>query len=73
MKSLVNIAILLICTTPLQIGIGLFLANALNKKLLKKKVFRIAYYLTVITSSVAIAFLFDQFLAFYLYSTLTLV
>ncbi len=63
-KSLVNITILLIFTVPAQILIGLFLANLLNMKFIRAKgLFRTVSYFPVITSGVAVAFLFGQLLS----------
>lgn len=63
-KSLSNIFILLIFTIPIQIFLGLVLAYMLNEKFVKwKTFFRTAFYLPVITSGVAVTFLFGQLLA----------
>lgn len=63
-KALVNIVILLVFTIPMQIIFGLFLANLLNAKYIRGKgVFRTVSYFPVITSGVAVAFLFGQLLS----------
>ncbi len=62
--ALVNIAILLIFTVPMQIIFGLLLANILNMKFIRgKAMFRTVSYFPVITSGVAVAFLFGQLLS----------
>lgn len=62
--SIKNILFLLIWTIPLQLGLGLILAVALNVPIVKGKAFfRTAYYLPVVTSMVAVSFLFGQFFA----------
>lgn len=59
-----NAVILMVFTIPLQLLLGMFLAVILNIPIIKaKSFFRTAYYLPVVTSAVAIAFLFGQLLA----------
>ncbi len=59
-----NAIILMIFTIPLQLILGMILAVILNVPIMKgKSFFRTAYYLPVVTSAVAIAFLFGQILA----------
>lgn len=59
-----NAVILMIFTIPLQLVLGMVLASILNIPIMKGKAFfRTAYYLPVVTSAVAIAFLFGQILA----------
>ncbi len=62
--SIKNCFLLLIFTIPLQLGLGLVLAVILNIPIIKgKSFFRTAYYLPVVTSAVAVSFLFGQFFA----------
>lgn len=62
--SLKNVFILMIFTIPAEIFLGMLLAVILNIPIIKgRQYFRTAYYLPVVTSGVAIAFLFGQFLA----------
>lgn len=59
-----NCIFLLVFTIPLQLGLGLILAAILNIPIVKGKAFfRTAYYLPVVTSAVAVSFLFGQFFA----------
>lgn len=62
--SIKNVFFLLIFTIPLQLAFGLVLAVILNIPIVKGKTFfRTAYYLPVVTSAVAVSFLFGQFFA----------
>lgn len=62
--SMKNVLILMIFTIPLQLFLGLILAVLLNIPIVKGKTFfRTAYYLPVVTSAVAVSFLFGQFFA----------
>ncbi len=62
--SLKNVLFLMIFTIPLQLFLGLILAAILNVPIVKGKTFfRTAYYLPVVTSAVAVSFLFGQFFA----------
>lgn len=62
--SIKNVLLLMIFTIPLQLFLGLILAVLLNIPIVKGKAFfRTAYYLPVVTSAVAVSFLFGQFFA----------
>ena len=55
-KSLVNTAYFVVVGVPLTLAVGLVIANALNRGITRfRTVFRVGYYLPVITSIVAIA------------------
>jgi len=58
LNSLVNAVVYTGVTVPLQIIIGLFLAVLLNSKLPGRVVFRVLFYLPVVTSWVVVSLLF---------------
>jgi len=57
LKSLQNTAIYSVGTIIPQLVLGLLLANALNRKMVGKKVFRLAFYLPYVVSMVSISML----------------
>lgn len=62
--SIKNVLLLMIFTIPMQLFLGLILAVLLNIPIVKGKTFfRTSYYLPVVTSAVAVSFLFGQFFA----------
>ena len=58
LNSLVNAAIYTAVTVPAQIAIGLYLAALLDSKLPGRVVFRVLFYLPVVTSWVVVSLLF---------------
>ncbi|MEU6081679.1 sugar ABC transporter permease [Streptomyces sp. NPDC047108] len=56
--SMVNVAVYLLVTVPGQVVIGLFVALLLNRKLPGRAVFRVLFYLPVVTSWVVVSLLF---------------
>ncbi|CAN5305344.1 sugar ABC transporter permease [soil metagenome] len=58
LNSLVNAAVYTGVTVPAQIAIGLFLAVLLNSRLPGRVVFRVLFYLPVVTSWVVVSLLF---------------
>ncbi len=62
-KAIFNTLTFLLIHIPLQIGIGLFLAEMLNQKIKFRGFFRAAYFMPVIVSGVVITILWDQLYA----------
>jgi multiple sugar transport system permease protein len=58
LNSLVNAAVYTAVTVPLQVIIGLFLAVLLNSRLPGRVVFRVLFYIPVVTSWVVVSLLF---------------
>lgn len=64
LRSFVNAGVYMLTTVPAQIVIGLFLAILLDAKLPGRTLFRVLFYLPVVTSWVVVSLLFQ-----YLFST----
>ena len=62
-QALYNTFVFLIIHIPLQIGIALFLAEVLNRKILGRGFFRAAFFLPVVVSGVVVSMLWNQLFA----------
>jgi multiple sugar transport system permease protein len=62
-QALYNTSVFLIIHIPLQIGIALFLAEILNRKILGRGFFRAAFFLPVVVSGVVVSMLWNQLFA----------
>lgn len=63
LKSLLNTGIFLIIHIPLQIGVALLLALALNEKMKFRAFFRGAFFLPVVVSGVVVTIMWQQIFA----------
>lgn len=63
MRSFVNAGVYMLATVPLQIAIGLGLAVLLDNALPGRTVFRVLFYLPVVTSWVVVSLLFQYLFA----------
>ena len=63
-RAMLNTGVFLVIHIPLQIGVALFFAELLNKKLRGRAVFRTIYFLPVVVSGVVVTILFAQLFAF---------
>lgn len=61
--ALRHTAVYAVCSVPLNLGVGLWLANLLNKRVRMRKAFRTLIYLPVLVPLVATALLFKRVLA----------
>nr|MDQ2698461.1 sugar ABC transporter permease [Actinomycetota bacterium] len=59
LDSLLNAVVYTAVTVPLQVGIGLYLAVLLDSKLPGRVLFRVLFYLPVVTSWVVVSLLFQ--------------
>jgi multiple sugar transport system permease protein len=64
LRAMLNTGIFLALHIPLQIGIALFFAELLNKRLRGQSFFRTIYFLPVVVSGVVVTILFQQLFAF---------
>jgi multiple sugar transport system permease protein len=62
-RSFVNAAVYMAITVPLQVVIGLFIAVLLNTRLPGRTIFRVLFYLPVVTSWVVVSLLFQYLFA----------
>ena len=63
-RAMLNTGVFLVIHIPLQIGLALFFAELLNKRLRFRSVFRTIYFLPVVVSGVVVTILFAQLFAF---------
>lgn len=63
-RAVINTGVFLVVHIPLQIGVALFFAELLNKKIFGRAVFRSIYFLPVVVSGVVVTILFQQLFAF---------
>ena len=63
-RAVINTGVFLVVHIPLQIGVALFFAELLNKKIFGQAVFRSIYFLPVVVSGVVVTILFQQLFAF---------
>ncbi len=63
LKSLLNTGIFLVIHIPLQIGVALFLALALNERIRFRAFFRGAFFLPVVVSGVVVTIMWQQIFA----------
>ncbi len=62
-RALVNSAVYMVFTVPPQIVLGLLVANLLNNKAPARALFRVLFYLPVVTSWVVVSLLFQYLFA----------
>ncbi len=63
-RAVMNTGLFLVIHIPLQIGVALFFAELLNKKLKGRTFFRTIYFLPVVVSGVVTTIIFQQLFAF---------